>query len=59
MSKRHLHLVEGTPAPAEGRIYRLRESSARHAPAEKPWPASGEWRELVRRLQRNPVKPRQ
>jgi hypothetical protein len=57
MSKRPpLYLVEGRLTQDEGRIYRLRESSLRHAPAEEPWPKAGAWRELVQGLLRNPVK---
>ena len=51
-----LYLIEGNLTHDERRIYRLRESRAQQAPAEKPWPASGEWRDLVRRLVRNPVE---
>lgn len=58
MSKRPvLHIVEGS-GTHEGGLYRLRDARAQHAPVEKPWPKSGEWRDLVRRLVRNPVTAR-
>jgi hypothetical protein len=56
MSKRpELHVINGREAPKERKVYRLRETRPREAPAQA-WPASGEWRELVRRLAKNPVK---
>lgn len=51
-----LLLIAGGLTHEEGRIYRLRETRPREAPPEEPWPKSGEWRDLVRRLMRNPVK---
>jgi hypothetical protein len=57
MSKRpSLYLVEGGLAQERRRIYRLRETRPHEAPAEEPWPKAGEWRALIRRLMRNPVK---
>lgn len=57
MSKRpDLYLVEGRLTQEEGRLYRLRETRLRRAPAQEPCPEAGAWRELVRRLLRNPVK---
>ena len=57
MSKRPpLYLVEGGLTQEHRRIYRLRESLAQRAPVEAPWPKSGEWRALIRRLMRDPVK---
>lgn len=57
MSKRPvLHLIVGRLAREEGGIYRLREGRAQRAPAEEPWPKDGAWRELVRRLTKNPVR---
>lgn len=57
MSKRpDLHLVEGNPAGDEDRTYRLRETRLQPAPTEKAWPKAGAWRELVRKLLRNPIK---
>ena len=56
MSKRpELYLVQGREDADERKIFRLRETRP-HAAAERVWPAEGEWRELVRRLMRNPVK---
>ena len=56
MSKRPvLRVIEGLRAKERG-IYRLRNDREQHAPVEKPWPTPGEWRDLVRRLVRNPVK---
>ena len=53
MSKRPvLHVIEGLRGN-ERRLYRLRDDREQHAPVEKPWPKSGEWRDLVRRLVRN------
>jgi hypothetical protein len=58
MSKRpRLYLVEGGVTREQRRIYRLREARLQEAPAEEAWPKDGEWRQLVRRLMRNPVKP--
>ena len=51
-----LHLVEGYLTEDEGRIYRLRETRLRAAPAEETWPAAGAWRDLVQKLVRHPVK---
>jgi hypothetical protein len=51
-----LHLVEGRLTEDEGRLYRLREARLRAAPAEETWPEAGAWRDLVRKLVRNPVK---
>jgi len=57
MTKRpELHLVEGRLTQDESRIYRLRESHLRPAPAEETWPNAGAWRDLVRKLVRNPAK---
>lgn len=57
MSKRpHLHLVEGGLAEDQRRIYRLRATRPHEAPAQEPWPKDGEWRQLIRRLMRHPVK---
>ena len=56
MSKRpKLHVIEGLRAHGRG-IYRLRDDREQHAAVEKPWPNPGEWRDLVRRLVRNPLK---
>ena len=57
MTKRpHLYLVAGNAAAGEGRVYRLRGTCLQAAPAQKVWPEPGAWRDLVRRLARNPVK---
>ena len=56
MSKRPLYLVHGGVTDEHRKIYRLREGLAQRAPVEEQWPKSGEWRALVRRLMRNPVK---
>lgn len=57
MSKRPLlHLIEGGLTQEQRGIYRLRPGSPRDAPAQEPWPKDGEWRKLVRRLMKNPVK---
>jgi hypothetical protein len=50
-----LYLVEGSLA-GEDRIYRLRDSRSQQAPAQQTWPKAGTWRDLVRKLVRNPVK---
>jgi hypothetical protein len=56
MSKRpELYVIHGREAPRRRKLYRLRETRPQEAPAQA-WPASGEWRELVRRLAKNPVK---
>ena len=56
MSKRpELYVVHGRESPKERKLYRLRVTRPQVAPAQA-WPASGEWRELVRRLAKNPVK---
>jgi hypothetical protein len=58
VSKRpRLHLVEGGLAHEQRGIYRLRAAPDHAAPAEASWPKDGEWRALIRRLMRNPVKP--
>ena len=51
-----LYLIEGALTHDERRIYRLREGRAQRPLVEEQWPASGEWRDLVRRLVRNPVE---
>ena len=51
-----LHLVVGKLTQEESKVYRLRETHPQEAPEEEPWPKAGEWRDLVRRLMRNPVK---
>lgn len=57
MSKRtSLHLILGGLTGEERRIYRLREARLHHVPAQEPWPEAGAWRDLVRKLMRNPVK---
>ena len=56
MSKRPLYLIQGGLTNEHRGIYRLREGLARRAPVEEQWPKSGEWRALIRRLTRNPVK---
>ena len=56
MSKRPLYIVQGGLKDEQRGIYRLREGLAQRAPAEEVWPKSGEWRALIRRLTRNPVK---
>jgi hypothetical protein len=56
MNKRpELHLIHGGEASKERKLYRLRETRPHEAPAHV-WPPEGEWRELVRRLTKNPVK---
>ena len=50
-----LYLIEGGLAAEQDKIYRLRERRPQ-APAAEPWPKDGEWRALIRRLMRNPVK---
>ena len=55
MSKRPtLHLIKGGLTQQHG-IYRLRDRRAA-APAEETWPRDGEWRRLIHRLMKNPVK---
>jgi hypothetical protein len=57
MSKRPpLYLVDGGLGEDQRRIYRLREARPHAAPAQEPWPKDGEWRLLIRRLMRNPLK---
>jgi hypothetical protein len=56
MSKRPLYLVQGSLTEENRSIYRLRGGLAQRAPVEEQWPKSGEWRALIRRLMRNPVK---
>ena len=57
MSKRpRLYLVEGGVPQEQRRLYRLREARPQEAPPEEAWPKDGEWRQLIRRLMRNPVK---
>ena len=57
MSKRTpLYLIVGGLTGEERRIYRLRKARAQHAPAQEPWPKAGAWRDLVRKLMRNPVR---
>ena len=56
MSKRpELYLIHGRADADERKLYRLRETRPHEAPAHV-WPPDGEWRELVRRLTKNPVK---
>ena len=58
MSKRPpLYVIEGGLAQEQGKFYRLRGARAQHAPVEEVWPKDGEWRQLIRRLMRSPVKP--
>ena len=58
MSKRPaLYLIEGGLVEEQRRIYRLRQARPQEAPAAEPWPRDGEWRKLIHRLVRNPVKP--
>lgn len=55
MTKRpDLYVIQGSDSPKDRKLYRLRVTRPQQAAAEV-WPASGEWRELVRRLMRNPV----
>lgn len=55
MTKRpELYLIHGPESPKERKLYRLRVTRLQGAP-QPAWPPSGEWRELVRRLMRNPV----
>lgn len=57
MSKRPpLYLVDGGLTQEQGKIYRLREARAQQAPAQESWPKDGEWRQLIRRLMRDPLK---
>jgi hypothetical protein len=57
MSKRpRLALIEGGLADRQRGIYRLRQGRAQGVPAEDAWPPDGEWRKLIRRLMKNPVK---
>jgi hypothetical protein len=56
MSKRPLYLVHASLTDERRSIYRLRGGLAQRAPVEEEWPKSGEWRALIRRLTRNPVK---
>lgn len=57
MSRRPpLYLIDGGLTQEQRRIYRLREARAPAAPAQEPWPKDGEWRQLIRRLMRSPVK---
>ena len=56
MSKRpELYLIQGRSDAGERKVFRLRETRPHEAPADD-WPPSGEWRELVRRLTKNPVE---
>ena len=53
-----LYLIDGDVTEEQRRVYRLRQGRAREALAPEPWPPrDGEWRELIRRLTKNPVKP--
>jgi len=50
------------PAPVEGKILRFPvlcryESSAPPGTLRRPWPQQHAWRDRVRQLSRNPVKP--
>ena len=57
MSKRPFYLVQGGLADGHRGIYHLRQGLAQRAPVvEGEWPKSGEWRALIRRLTRNPLK---
>ena len=57
MSKRPLlQLIDGGVTQEERSIYRLRPGRPQGAPAEASWPKDGEWRKLIHRLMRNPVK---
>lgn len=57
MSKRpELRIIQGSKLADDSRPYRLpggRAGASATAPIE--WPRAGAWRELVRRLLRNPV----
>ena len=52
-----LYLIEGGVTEQQRRVYRLRQARPQEAAAPEPWPRDGEWRKLIRRLMRNPVKP--
>jgi hypothetical protein len=57
MSRRPpLYLIVGGLTQDERRVYRLRDTRAQIVPAQEPWPKAGAWRDLVRKLMRNPVK---
>jgi len=58
MSKRPpLYLIAGGMTEKHRGFYRLRHGFAQNEPTQEPWPRDGEWRELIRRLLKNPVKP--
>ena len=57
MTKRPvLRVIDGGTSEEQRTLYRLRRVRVQEAPAEEAWPKDGEWRRLIRRLMKNPVK---